>query len=242
MQELALNVLSSTFVSGLLVCGLIFFSKTWMGERIKGAIQAEYQARLESYKAELNAKYHTDIETHKAELKGQHDKELERMRADLTILVNEHQIRFARIDEKRAGIVAETYARLRRYLDAVGDYIKILEDPTDPPQAEPRETVNKMKRSFADFFYVREIYFPKGVAEQVRELDRELFSIADRFSLLVEHRDEKQKRIQEWNDAYSALKEKVRPLFERLHDDFQVLIGAKLEVRSVSSEETENRT
>lgn len=70
MKDLAISIISSAAVSGLLSAGLIWLSKTWIAERMKNAIKHEYDEKLE---------------THKALLKAQSDVSLERLRCDLQI-------------------------------------------------------------------------------------------------------------------------------------------------------------
>ncbi len=226
MQELAVSVLSSVLVSGLLVGALIFLSKTWIGERIKREIESEYAAKLEIHKAQLKAAYDIAVETHKAMLKGQYDKELESIRADLTIAVHEHQVRFTALHEKVGEVVAGTYARLHKYLGAVGDCVKVIEDPSDPLNSERRKVVDQTRREFADFFFPQAIYLPKNVSAQVSQLDRELTVIANRLLILEDHRDNIKTHIPEWADAVIDLGKRAAPFLDALHDEFQALLGA----------------
>ena len=105
------NVIASTFFSSLLVGAGIWIARSWLSERLKNSIRAEYDQKLE---------------THKAQLKSQSDASLERLRADLSIATVEHNIQFTRLHEKRAEVIAETYARLTELHVALGDYVKIL--------------------------------------------------------------------------------------------------------------------
>ena len=81
----------------MLVGAGIWLARSWLSERLKNSIRAEYDQKLE---------------THKAQLKSQSDIAIERLRADLSIATAEHNIQFARLHEKRAEVIAETYARL----------------------------------------------------------------------------------------------------------------------------------
>ena len=49
--QIVINILISSFVSGL----IIFLSKTYISEKIKGRIKFEYDNKLETYKNELKS-------------------------------------------------------------------------------------------------------------------------------------------------------------------------------------------
>ncbi len=84
-QDFAVVMLSSAGVSVVLTPALVWLLHTWIGERVRGAIQAEYAEKLESLRAQLQADAALKLETYRATLKGQGDAELEKLRASLAI-------------------------------------------------------------------------------------------------------------------------------------------------------------
>ena len=65
-SDLLLSLLTSATVSVALTAALVWLSKTWISERLKGAIQLEYDQKLEAYKSELKAQHEVAIERLKA--------------------------------------------------------------------------------------------------------------------------------------------------------------------------------
>ncbi|MBI4266061.1 MAG: hypothetical protein HY657_16930 [Acidobacteria bacterium] len=61
-----LSILTSAGVSVLLTAALIWLSKAWLSERLKGAIQHEYAEKLETFKAQLKAQSDVAVEQLKA--------------------------------------------------------------------------------------------------------------------------------------------------------------------------------
>jgi hypothetical protein len=120
MSEFWLTVVVSSGASTLLVSALDFVFRTWISERLKRSIQHEYDLKLEAFKAEW---------------RSQHETALERMRADLNIAVNEHYIRFSKLHERRAEVVADCYAKLDKYASAVDNYLKDVLAEGDLPLA-----------------------------------------------------------------------------------------------------------
>jgi hypothetical protein len=68
VTDFVMTVLASATVSGALTAALVWLAKSWIGERIKGAIQHEYNQKLESHKAQLKVQYDRDLEQLKSEL------------------------------------------------------------------------------------------------------------------------------------------------------------------------------
>ena len=66
MEQLVLALLTSAGVSVALTAALVWLSKTWISERVKGAIQHEYEQKIEAYKAELKAQSEVALERLKA--------------------------------------------------------------------------------------------------------------------------------------------------------------------------------
>ena len=60
--DFAFTVLSSAAVSGALAGLLLWFTKAWIGERLKHAIKAEYDEKLESHKAQLRSEIDTALD------------------------------------------------------------------------------------------------------------------------------------------------------------------------------------
>ncbi|MFN8579424.1 MAG: hypothetical protein U0163_00395 [Gemmatimonadaceae bacterium] len=61
-----ISLLASASVSAVLTSALVWLSKTWISERLKGAIQHEYDQKLEALKAELKAQNDVAVERLKA--------------------------------------------------------------------------------------------------------------------------------------------------------------------------------
>jgi len=57
-----LSILASASVSVALTAALVWLSKTWISERVKGAIEHEYAQKLETFKSQLKAQNDVAIE------------------------------------------------------------------------------------------------------------------------------------------------------------------------------------
>jgi hypothetical protein len=75
----------------------VLLMRTWLSEKIKAQIKSEYDEKLE---------------THKAQLKAQSDVEIEKLKSELSIAAAQRNVRFSRLHERQAEIIAEVYEAL----------------------------------------------------------------------------------------------------------------------------------
>jgi len=191
----------ATLLSGVLV----WLFRTWIAERLKGAIKNEYDQKLE---------------THKAELKGLHDTELERLRADLRIEASERETRFDRHHEKVIEIVAGTFAQLQEFHRAIASY---LIDPLSVTSS--REVWDSAKGkfdAFYDYFNPRRIYLSKKTAEGIDRTCQKLLKVLFVDGLPVPEDVGSCERVKQ---AYARLVEEVIPLLKSLEEEFRTLVG-----------------
>jgi hypothetical protein len=206
-------VLASTFFSSLLVGAGIWLARSWLSERLKNAIRAEYDQKLE---------------THKAQLKSQSDVALERVRADLSILIAEHQIQFARLHEKRAEVIAETYARLTELHVALGDYVKIFEPAGDKPKEERRQAVQKAHENFITYYRTKRIFIPESAVSKIDSINERSVSAFYRFFYEVEITQKQGGHDTNlWLEIFKQVKDEMPMALKELERDFRALLGDK---------------
>jgi hypothetical protein len=69
--ENALGLLAAAGLTGAAVAGaLVWVSKNWISEKIKGRIKAEYDSQLEILKSKLKSE--SEVESRKAEIPAEH--------------------------------------------------------------------------------------------------------------------------------------------------------------------------
>jgi hypothetical protein len=109
MPEWLGTVLPSAAISIVVSGVIVWFFQTWIGERSKSCIKHEYDTKLEDYRAQL---------------KSTIDLEVER-----------HRVRFARLHEKRAEVIAELYSRLREATGPVQNYVSEISYEGGPTES-----------------------------------------------------------------------------------------------------------
>jgi hypothetical protein len=81
-------------------------------KRFETDLQTTAALQLERQKSDLKAQADTSLERLRSELKAQGDASIEQLKTRLQQATIEHQVRFAKLHEKRAEVIAEVYERL----------------------------------------------------------------------------------------------------------------------------------
>lgn len=207
MENFIAQVLASATVSTALSAILVWLTKTWISERLRGSIKSEYDQRLEA---------------HKAQLKAQSDVEIEKLRSQLSISAAEHQVRFANLHEKRAEVIATTYSLLRELFNYLRDYIKIYETDRDQPKEQRREVTIGAIKKFRDYVEPHIIFLPANTAEKLNNIDAQLVNAFNEFVIKVE-------RGRDAGDNWLAIVKRVGteipPAMRDLENEFRRILG-----------------
>ena len=112
---------------------ITWLARTWISERLKGSIKAEYDQQLES---------------HKVRLKAQADVELEKLRSRLALEAKEHDVVFSKLHEKRGEVIADLYAKLKRVQRDLAEFTKIFEMVGGPSKEERFKKLSESQKEF----------------------------------------------------------------------------------------------
>jgi hypothetical protein len=165
-----------------------------------------------------------DTKRFESELTAKANATIEQVKNDLQLKAIEHQVRFTRLHEKSAETITEAYSLLQSYLQAVDDYVKILEPRGGLTKPERRERVNLALKDFRSYFGKRQIFLPKETAMRMRDLDNKLYDLAHHFAMTIEGQEETASPTN-WMQAVTAVNDDIPPLLVLLEDEFRELLG-----------------
>jgi hypothetical protein len=206
------QLIASAGVSAALSGFLIWITKTWLSERLSQSIRNEYNEKLE---------------THKAQLKASSDIEIERLRSQLNISASEHQVRFAKMHEARAGVIAETYSLLKELYICLADYIKPFEPAGDVPREQRRQKAYAALYKFKGFYPAKLIFLPVDVADNLAEIDSRLTKVFNEFFLGVDRAQAAgSEDISKWSEIVERVNTEIQPAYKSLETEFRKLIGS----------------
>ncbi|MGC2517898.1 MAG: hypothetical protein WA373_02165 [Burkholderiales bacterium] len=184
--DFLITLISSAAVSAALAALLLWLTKSWIAERLKNAIKAEYDTKLESHKAQLKAEYDKQLETHKVQLRSQADIELEKLKSFLAVTAAEQNTTFAKLHDRRIDVIANTYARLRKLHSCVVEYVKVVEMSDERSREERRKDAADAFNELQPYFSQNQIFLPKRIADLIEKANVELLRMTNRFTLMVD--------------------------------------------------------
>ncbi len=225
LSDFLLTIISSSIVSAILAGFLLWLTKAWVGERLKNAIKAEYDSKIETHKALLKAEYDKQLETHKVQLKSQADVELEKLKASLAIAASEQNTTFAHLHDRRVDVIATTYAGLRKLHVCVLDYVKIFEVSGGSSRKERRDEVVKVSGDFYPNFLQNQIFLPKRIAELIENANRELIRISNQFTFSVDMPQDP--NFDKWIEITEKLDNEFKLALEGLEAELRRELGDK---------------
>jgi hypothetical protein len=218
------TIISSGVFSAALSGVLIFLCRNWIGERIKGAIQHEYDQKLE---------------THKAQLQSRNDIEIAKLKADLEIAAAERNLRLTKTFDKTLEVIAETYRILLELKTAA----ELVHDKFRSEDKVPEEILQNYRdkgRQFVEYFLPHKIYLPSGTAEQVRRFSNAISSFVMHSSILSAqlrtHLADEEVLLRQ-SDRVDKVSENITGLLAALETDFRRLLGLAIEDKPAAKTE-----
>lgn len=200
---------SISFLSGTLFIGFVaWYAKNLIVEWLKNSIKLDYDKLLESHKAQLKAESDTAIET---------------LKSQLQMVAAERNVRFSRIFEQTAAVVAEVYRKLLAMHDAAADYVSIIEYEEMGTKAQRRAAFVTQYTEFRAYFRPRAVYLPKATADKIQEFLRHLSEAVRTFRAHVEDADRQD--TDKWLEADRVIREDLPKIRELLEANFRGIFG-----------------
>ncbi|WP_394475088.1 hypothetical protein [Ralstonia mannitolilytica] len=220
MNEFVKTLLWSAGSSVVLSGALVWLLRIWIGERVRGAIQAEYAEKLESLKAAL---------------KAQGDVELEKLRSTLAIAAVERNALTNSLVQRRFDAIAAVHGPLLHFYRAVADLVDPVRLAGGPTDAERQKAVLDAWKSFNQAFLEQTIFLTAGTASMIAEIRQLLVSNANLFNMVVSN-ERSPDRTAKWIEVHESVSGKVRKAISTLEAELRGLMGDK-----ESFEESTNR-
>jgi hypothetical protein len=211
LSEFLITVLTSATVSSGLAGLLLFITKSWISERLKNSIKSEYDQKLE---------------THKAALRASTDKEIEQLKVQLQIAAKEHEVRYTRLHEQRAEIIAKTYSSLKDVHESLRNYVSIFEHTGGPSRQERRKIATDAHNAFHVYSSRRLIFFPKETALRLEKLDGDFVTSFNKFAILVDEPSETSNAdLKVWMEVFEQVSGDIAGALSDLEGHFRELLG-----------------
>jgi hypothetical protein len=166
------------------------------------------------------------------DLKAKSDAAIEQLRSDLQIRSIEHQVRFSRLHEKRATVIAELYGHLVETLWEAESFLSPMEWAGEPDKKEKHQVAMNKLVDFFRYFDKHRIYLPEEICISLEALVRKVRSHVIAFGVFVRFHDQslndhtRQQKEKAWNEGWDAIKNHVPQARKLLEEEFRMLLGA----------------
>jgi len=184
-------------------------------------------------KTVITQKLTTDAEAFKARIQADANIEIERLKSSLQIIATEHQVRFSKLHEKRAGIIADLYKKLVDLHRSGELFVITRENNPDPAKEKEFGELRQKMSEFQQFYEQHQIYLPLHVCDSFESLLSEITGkiLAAGIFGRIEHPSEHTSRSSEdaFTKAYAAFDEKIPAARMALEGEFRKMLGVESE-------------
>jgi len=172
-----------------------------------------------------------DTKRFETDLRAKSDIAMERLKNQLQLSTIEHQVRFSRLHEKRAEVIAELYGLLVEALWEAESFLSPLEWTGEPDKKEKHRTAMNQLVKLYRYFDQHRIYLPQEICASLERLIDEVRSQVVNFGVYVDfgksaiNEEFDRKKLDAWNSGWKSIKKEVPVARQSLENEFRVLLG-----------------
>lgn len=173
-----------------------------------------------------------DTKRFETDLKAKSDAAIEQLRSDLQIRSVEHQVRFSRLHEKRATVIAELYGYLVETLWEAESFLSPMEFVGEPNKQEKHRIAMNKLVDFFRYFDKHRIYLPEEICASLEALALKVRSHVIAFGVYVGYHDQsldnytREQKEKALLEGWDAIKNQVPQARKLLEEEFRTLLGA----------------
>jgi hypothetical protein len=166
-----------------------------------------------------------DIEVYKTRLSSETTKEIEHFKAHLQILAIEHDVRFTKLHERRARIIAKLYSLLddanhNTYIFMQSDSLR-----SEGLIKKALETYNACVEMYL-FFHKHRLYFSKELVNKMELLMNDIIEPSEAYVASVgtqEYGERYATAVKSWTEK----RDQIDEAFELMEKEFRKLLGSE---------------
>ena len=170
LETIVTSLISSAALTGLIT----WLFREWIGFRLKGSIQHEYDRKLEGIRNEYSI-------------------ELATLRSALQESADFKATRFRFVYERKIAALCDGFGRLSELERLLGEYVSYWGPIAGPEREESRKRYAKGIEDFQNFFVPNRIFFPTSLAERITDVKNDMHKMAMEFMVEVEKPGDLQK-------------------------------------------------
>ena len=173
-----------------------------------------------------------DIKRFESELKAKADATIENLKSQLQLRLVEHQIKLAKLHEKRATIIAEMNSVLAEAMWEAESFLSPMEFAGEPGKREKHMAAMTRLTEFFRYFDKNRIYLPVPLCQSMEKLVRDVRQHVIKFGVYV-HLEEREpllahtqkEKTDAWLAGWEALSTQVPAVRAQLEEEFRALLA-----------------
>jgi hypothetical protein len=170
-----------------------------------------------------------DVEEFKVKLKAESDIAIERLRAELHRTSMEHQVRFSRLHDERAVVLARLHKLLVAAVQKVQSFASFGELPGEPDKLQKYDTAMMAITNYFGYFDRHRIYLPADLCDALEALAHKLRVPTGKFGFYVRMKDPtgtaKAEMHRAWDAAWQSAEDDVPVLRAAIENEMRKLLG-----------------
>lgn len=173
-----------------------------------------------------------DLERFKVDLSAASSTAAEELKHRLHIAATEHQVRYAKLHERRAEVIAELYGLLVEAHWAAQGFVAVFEFTGEPPKSEKYVTAMNKAAEFYRHFDKNRIYLPPDVCRKLEEFVKAMRRQVIGFGVYVNKDDKflpdhvQDAKYEAWTKAAEYFDQQVPQARAALEAELREILGA----------------
>ena len=179
----------------------------------------------------IEHKLSRDISRFQSEVKATSDAAIERLKSDLQLHAIEHQVRFSRLHEKRAAVIAELNSLIAEAMWEAENFLSILEFPGEPSKHEKYHATMTKLVELSRYFDKHRIYLSSEVTIPLEALVQKVRTLVIGFGVYLHWEDlqlqdpTRADKNKAWNEGWEAIRNDIPAARRTLENEFRAILN-----------------
>lgn len=171
-----------------------------------------------------------DTKQFEMDLKAKADIAIETLKSDLELKAIEHQVRFSKLHERRAEVIAELYGYLVEALWAAESFLSPIEWAGEPKKEEKHVSAMNKLVDLYRYFDKNRIYLPPEICASLEKLVTDVRGHVIHFGVYVERNYGNADHVAKeknaaWDEGWRAIQDQVPNARTALEAQLRALLG-----------------
>ena len=167
-----------------------------------------------------------DLESYKANLSAEHTRGLEQHKASLARVSLEHQVRFTRLHDRRARIIARVYAKLDQVHLAMREWTRTMRIGQRRDMSKLRDNALTARNDFLEYYWRNAIWLERGICDAINDIIGQLDEPIYDFMVDVDDKGFPNDR-KAWLAASEKLTKDVPKARQAIEKRFRAILGVE---------------